>query len=80
MHASGNLIAGAWRYLAALAVLICAATPVVAAGYTLTGRINGPDGMWVSGLSDGIAVITVGQEFVNDGERVQTVQDRDNRA
>ena len=46
MHASGNLIAGAWRYLAALAVLICAATTVVAAGYTLTGRINGPDGMW----------------------------------
>jgi multidrug efflux system membrane fusion protein len=41
---------------------------------------DGPDGMWVSGLSDGIAVITVGQEFVNDGERVQTVQDKGGRA
>jgi membrane fusion protein, multidrug efflux system len=41
---------------------------------------DGPDGMWVSGLNDGTQVITVGQEFVNDGERVKTVLDRGGRA
>jgi membrane fusion protein, multidrug efflux system len=35
---------------------------------------DGPDGMWVSGLPDHLAVITVGQSFVTDGERVKTVQ------
>jgi multidrug efflux system membrane fusion protein len=35
---------------------------------------DGPDGMWVSGLPSGLAVITVGQEFVTDGERVKAVQ------
>lgn len=31
---------------------------------------DGQDGMWVSGLPDRVDVITVGQEFVNNGERV----------
>ncbi|HUO92658.1 MAG TPA: efflux RND transporter periplasmic adaptor subunit [Rhizomicrobium sp.] len=34
---------------------------------------DGPDGMWVSGLPDHLAVITVGQSFVTDGERVKAV-------
>jgi multidrug efflux system membrane fusion protein len=34
---------------------------------------DGPDGMWVSGLPDHLAVITVGQSFVSDGEKVKTV-------
>ena len=37
---------------------------------------DGPDGMWVSGLPDRVSVITVGQEFVNNGERVKTVPDK----
>lgn len=35
---------------------------------------DGPDGMWIAGLSNGTTVITVGQEFVNDGQRVKTVR------
>jgi multidrug efflux system membrane fusion protein len=35
---------------------------------------DGPDGMWISGLANGTTVITVGQEFVNDGERVKAVR------
>jgi multidrug efflux system membrane fusion protein len=35
---------------------------------------DGPDGMWVSGLPDHIAVITVGQAYVTDGEKVKAVQ------
>lgn len=31
---------------------------------------DGPDGMWVTGLPDHVNVITVGQEFVNNGEHV----------
>ncbi len=31
---------------------------------------DGPDGMWVTGLPDRVNVITVGQEFVNNGEHV----------
>jgi multidrug efflux system membrane fusion protein len=34
---------------------------------------DGPDGMWVSGLPDHLAVITVGQSFVTDGERVKAI-------
>jgi multidrug efflux system membrane fusion protein len=34
---------------------------------------DGPDGMWVAGLPDNLTVITVGQSFVTDGERVNTV-------
>ncbi len=41
---------------------------------------DGPDGMWVSGLPDGVTVITVGQEFVNDGEHVLTVAANGGRA
>jgi multidrug efflux system membrane fusion protein len=36
---------------------------------------DGPEGMWISGLPDNIAVITVGQEYVRDGERVEAVSD-----
>ena len=46
MHAKGNWIPGAWRHLSGLAALICASSTVGAAGYVLTGRISGPDGMW----------------------------------
>ena len=35
---------------------------------------DGPDGMWISGLPNGTAVITVGQEFVSDGEHVKAVR------
>lgn len=37
---------------------------------------DGPDGMWVAGLPPRVAVITVGQEFVSNGERVKAVSDR----
>ncbi len=36
---------------------------------------DGPDGMWISGLPERVTVITVGQEFVSDGEKVETVAD-----
>jgi multidrug efflux system membrane fusion protein len=32
---------------------------------------DGPDGMWIAGLPDRITVITVGQQFVNEGQRVR---------
>jgi multidrug efflux system membrane fusion protein len=35
---------------------------------------DGPEGMWITGLPSGTAVITVGQEFVNDGEHVNAVR------
>lgn len=41
---------------------------------------DGPDGMWVSGLGNGLSVITVGQSFVSDGEHVLAVADRGKRA
>jgi multidrug efflux system membrane fusion protein len=34
---------------------------------------DGPDGMWVTGLSNGTTVITVGQEFVAEGSRVKAI-------
>ena len=37
---------------------------------------DGPDGMWVTGLPDRVDVITVGQEFVTNGERVKAVFDK----
>ena len=37
---------------------------------------DGPDGMWVAGLPERVNVITVGQEFVINGERVKTVIDK----
>lgn len=36
---------------------------------------DGPDGMWIAGLPDKVTVITVGQEFVADGEKVEAVTD-----
>jgi multidrug efflux system membrane fusion protein len=41
---------------------------------------DGPDGMWVSGLSNGMTVITVGQLYVSDGERVIVVPEGNRRA
>jgi membrane fusion protein, multidrug efflux system len=35
---------------------------------------DGPAGMWITGVPSGTAVITVGQEFVNDGEKVKAVR------
>jgi multidrug efflux system membrane fusion protein len=32
---------------------------------------DGPDGMWISGLPDRVAVITRGQQFVNEGQTVR---------
>jgi len=32
---------------------------------------DSPGGMWISGLPDRVTVITVGQQFVNEGERVR---------
>ena len=34
---------------------------------------DGPDGMWVTGIPAGADVITVGQEFVNEGSHVKPV-------
>jgi len=36
---------------------------------------DGPDGMWISGLKDHTQVITVGQQFVSEGEHVKAVAD-----
>lgn len=41
---------------------------------------DGPDGMWVSGLPNHVTAITVGQEFVTDGERVQAVPGKNGAA
>jgi membrane fusion protein, multidrug efflux system len=37
---------------------------------------DGPDGMWVAGLPDRVNVITVGQEFVTNGQKVEAVMDK----
>jgi multidrug efflux system membrane fusion protein len=37
---------------------------------------DGPDGMWIAGLPEHVDIITVGQEFVTDGERVKAVVDK----
>ncbi|HUJ03291.1 MAG TPA: efflux RND transporter periplasmic adaptor subunit [Rhizomicrobium sp.] len=37
---------------------------------------DGPDGMWIAGLPDPVTIITVGQEFVSDGERVEPVPEK----
>lgn len=37
---------------------------------------DGPDGMWIAGLPERVRIITVGQEFVTDGERVKAVVDK----
>lgn len=41
---------------------------------------DGPDGAWVSGLPDRVNVITVGQQFVSDGQRVESVMDKGGRS
>ena len=41
---------------------------------------DGPDGIWVTGLPDRVNVITVGQEFVSDGQRVDSVADKDGKS
>jgi multidrug efflux system membrane fusion protein len=37
---------------------------------------EGPDGMWVAGLPDETQVITVGQQYVTDGEKVKAMLDK----
>ena len=37
---------------------------------------DGPDGMWVAGLPNRVQVITVGQEFVTNGEKVKVVLEK----
>ncbi len=39
-----------------------------------------PDGSWVTGLPDRVNVITVGQEFVSDGQRVVPVFEKNGKA
>lgn len=41
---------------------------------------DSPSGMWIGGLPDPATVITVGQEFVTDGERVEAVPEKNARA
>lgn len=41
---------------------------------------DGPDGAWVIGLPDRLNVITVGQEFVNNGQHVDSVYDKSGQA
>lgn len=38
---------------------------------------DGPDGVWVTGLPRTVTIITVGQEYVSEGELVNPVVDRD---
>lgn len=37
---------------------------------------DGPDGMWIAGVPEHVNIITVGQEFVTDGEKVKAVVDK----
>jgi multidrug efflux system membrane fusion protein len=39
-----------------------------------------PAGAWVTGLPDHVKVITVGQEFVNDGQRVEPVAEKNGKS
>jgi multidrug efflux system membrane fusion protein len=41
---------------------------------------DGPDGMWIAGLPDRVNVITVGQEFVTNGQKVESVMDRNGKS
>src|SRR5579872_285298 len=41
---------------------------------------DGPDGAWVTGLPDNVDVITVGQQFVSDGQRVNAVMDKSGKS
>ena len=35
------------------------------------------DGVWVSGLANETTLIVVGQEFITDGQKVRTVDEKD---
>jgi multidrug efflux system membrane fusion protein len=48
--------------------------------YPITIVDDGPDGMWIAGLPDRVSIITVGQQFVNNGERVKQVADKSGTA
>jgi multidrug efflux system membrane fusion protein len=37
---------------------------------------DGPDGMWIAGVPEHVDIITVGQEFVTEGEKVKAVVDK----
>ncbi len=37
---------------------------------------DGPDGMWIAGIPEHVDIITVGQEFVTEGEKVKAVVDK----
>jgi membrane fusion protein, multidrug efflux system len=37
---------------------------------------DGPEGMWIAGVPEHVDIITVGQEFVTEGEKVKTVVDK----
>jgi multidrug efflux system membrane fusion protein len=39
-----------------------------------------PNGAWITGLPDKVTVITVGQEFVSDGQRVEPVTDKNGKS
>ncbi len=39
-----------------------------------------PNGAWITGLPDHVTVITVGQEFVSDGQRVEPVADKNGKS
>ncbi len=36
---------------------------------------DGPDGVWLSGLPDRVTLITVGQDFVTEGQRVRPIDE-----
>jgi multidrug efflux system membrane fusion protein len=38
---------------------------------------QGPDGVWLAGLSHQVTLITVGQEFVKDGQKVKPIDEAD---
>ncbi len=48
--------------------------------FPVTVISDGPDGAWVVGLPDRLNVITVGQEFVNNGQHVDSVYDKNGQA
>ncbi len=37
---------------------------------------DGPDGMWIAGIPEHVSIITVGQEFVTEGEKVKAVVEK----
>ena len=41
--------------------------------YPVTVLGGGDDGIWVGGLPDSVRIITVGQDYVTDGQKVEPV-------